>query len=92
MVLPKTKGECNLVSSSDMRSKIITLRIPKELDDVISNVYRELGYMSKSDFIRDAIYDYIEYLTSKLDIGTDREEALYLSEEDYFKCIKVIMV
>lgn len=34
---------------------IITVRVPTELDDRINEVWKERGYQSRSEFIRDAI-------------------------------------
>lgn len=62
-------------NSAKSPSRIITLRIPKELDDVIDAACRELGYSSKSAFVRDAINDYIDYLMSSLDESALEEPA-----------------
>lgn len=46
----------------DMKhTRIITLRIPKSINDLIEIIVKKRGYPSKSDFIRSAI---IEFLTS----------------------------
>lgn len=74
------------------RSKIVTVRIPKELDDVISEVYKELGYCSKSEFVRDAVDEFIEYL---LNSKRDEEEAVSVDlEEELFETsrVRVIMI
>ena len=72
-------------------SKTVTLRIPKELDEIIDKISRELGYNSKSDFVRDAISEYIDYLISMMDSSSEEN---YESIEDIteIKYAKVIMV
>ncbi len=71
-------------------SKIITVRIPKNLDDEVSKICRELGYSSKSDFVREAVNDYINYLLSLM---KDDEEALEVgTEEELLETSKVIMI
>ncbi len=48
------------------RSKTFTLRISRNLDLLIEKACKDLGYASKSDFIRDAISEYIRVLTNEL--------------------------
>ncbi|MEM0360931.1 MAG: ribbon-helix-helix domain-containing protein [Sulfolobales archaeon] len=74
------------------RSKIITVRIPKELDDLISEVYKDLGYCSKSEFVRDAVDEFIEYLLSS---KRSEEESVSVDlEEELFEAsrVRVIMI
>jgi metal-responsive CopG/Arc/MetJ family transcriptional regulator len=70
----------------DRYSKIITLRIPKELDDVLTEICKEYGYSSKSEFVREAVEDYIKYLSSLI---TDDEG---LEVVDFTQAHKVIMI
>jgi len=78
---------------SSRYSRTVTLRISKELDEVLDKVSRELGYRSKSDFVRDAISEYIDYLLSMVSPsdGGDYEgvESEGVAE---VKLAKVIMV
>jgi len=70
----------------DKYSKIITLRIPKDLDDVLTEICREFGYSSKSEFVREAVEDYIKYLSSLM---SDDEG---LEVIDFVQTHKVIMI
>ncbi len=55
------------------RTKVITLRIEEELNRLIEKAVAMFGYRSKSDYIREAI---IEYLTE-----FEREHELSIPEE-----------
>jgi len=70
----------------DRYSKIITLRISKELDEVLTEICKEYGYSSKSEFVREAVEDYIKYLSSLI---TDDEG---LEVVDFTQAHKVIMI
>jgi metal-responsive CopG/Arc/MetJ family transcriptional regulator len=67
------------------RTKTITLRVPKNINELLEKTYRSLGYPSKSELIRDAVLEYIEYI--------ERSNALNaeLSEEEVYPTT-VIMV
>ncbi|MEM0453732.1 MAG: ribbon-helix-helix domain-containing protein [Sulfolobales archaeon] len=78
-----------MIKLAQMRhSKIITLRIPKELDDLLAEVCSELGYKSKSEFVREAVDEYINYLFSLI----KNDEDLIDTEEELFESSKVIMI
>jgi len=70
----------------DKYSKIITLRISKDLDDVLTEICREFGYSSKSEFVREAVEDYIKYLSSLMS-GDEGLEVI-----DFTQAHKVIMI
>lgn len=72
------------------RSKIVTVRIPKELDDIISEVYKELGYCSKSEFVRDAVDEFIEHLLNSN--RADEESVDVDLEEELFEASKVRVI
>jgi len=48
------------------KSRTLTLRIPRSLDSLIEKACKDLNYVNKSDFIRDAISEYIGVLTNEL--------------------------
>ncbi len=44
-----------IVELNARKTKTITLRVSRELSALIEKVTRELGYQSKSDYIREAV-------------------------------------
>ncbi|MCX8186714.1 MAG: ribbon-helix-helix domain-containing protein [Sulfolobales archaeon] len=79
-----------MIKPTQMRhSKIITFRVPKELDDTLSEICTKLGYRSKSEFVREAVDDYINYLLSLM---LDDEEGDVMSVEDLIEPTRVIMI
>ena len=42
------------------RTRTLTLRIPSGVNDLLEKAYRDLGYSTKSDFIREAVKEYID--------------------------------
>jgi len=78
---------------SSRYSRTVTLRISKELDEVLDKVSRELGYRSKSDFVRDAISEYIDYLLSMVSPSDEGDyEGVESESAAEVKLAKVIMV
>ncbi|MEM3948769.1 MAG: ribbon-helix-helix domain-containing protein [Zestosphaera sp.] len=41
------------------RTRTLTLRVPVGVNERLEKAYRDLGYSTKSDFIREAIIEYI---------------------------------
>lgn len=74
---------------SKLHSKVITVRITKELDDLISEVCSEFGYYSRSEFVREAIDEYVNYLLSLM---RSDDELVEVELDDLFETSKVIMI
>lgn len=84
------EGLTKLIKPTQMRhSMIITFRVPKELDDTLSEICIKLGYRSKSEFVREAVDEYINYLLSSM---PDDEEGDVISVEDLIEPTRVIMI
>ncbi|MEM0025017.1 MAG: ribbon-helix-helix domain-containing protein [Zestosphaera sp.] len=47
------------------RTKTLTLRVPAGINDLLERAYRDLGYSTKSDFIREAVREYIDEVLKK---------------------------
>ncbi|MEO3993637.1 MAG: ribbon-helix-helix domain-containing protein [Desulfurococcaceae archaeon TW002] len=47
------------------RTRTLTLRVPTGINDLLERAYRDLGYSTKSDFIREAVREYIDEVLKK---------------------------
>lgn len=47
------------------RTRTLTLRVPTGINDLLERAYRDLGYSTKSDFIREAVKEYIDEVLRK---------------------------
>jgi len=47
------------------RTRTLTLRVPARVNDLLERAYRDLGYPTKSDFIREAVREYIDEVLKK---------------------------
>ncbi len=47
------------------RTRTLTLRVPAGVNDLLERAYRDLGYPTKSDFIREAVREYIDEVLKK---------------------------
>lgn len=58
------------------RTRTLTLRVPTGINDLLERAYRDLGYSTKSDFIREAVREYIDEVLKKsthnLNLGSEK--------------------
>lgn len=47
------------------RTRTLTLRVPAGVNEMLEKAYRDLGYSTKSDFIREAVMEYINEVLKK---------------------------
>lgn len=53
------------------RTRTLTLRVPTGINDLLERAYRDLGYSTKSDFIREAVKEYIDEVIRKSTYSTN---------------------
>ncbi len=66
----------------DMRhTRIITLRIPKSINELIEKIVKKRGYPSKSDFIRSAIVEFLANFEEKHLVSMPNPDTLSIDGE-----------
>lgn len=54
------------VMELDMRkTRTLTLRVPRKVNELLEKAYHDLGYPTKSDFVREAVIEYINEVVRK---------------------------
>ncbi len=63
------------VMELDMRkTRTLTLRVPSKVNELLEMAYHDLGYPTKSDFVREAVIEYINEVMRKSSGGLSTTE------------------
>lgn len=78
------------------RSRTLTLRVPTGINDLLERAYRDLGYPTKSDFIREAVREYIDEVLKKsahnLNLSSERTKISNKPKSPQIKNTRLLLI